>query len=97
MLTKMHYVGLVCDLNSMMAQIPLLFNDNQQVDEYKLVDSPANKAPRSHKAMLILQGFNPETRDLATFLEHCEQTETTDNTATVNFFFLRKVQQHLET
>ena len=44
-----------------------------------MVNSFANKAPRSHKAVFISQGFNPETGDLETFLEHCEQAETTDN------------------
>ena len=52
-------VVLVRGLNSRMAQMPHLFNDNQQLDESELVDSLAKKAPRSHKAMLILQGFNP--------------------------------------
>ena len=37
--------------------MPLLFNENQQLDKFKLVDSLANKAPRSHKAMMILQGL----------------------------------------
>ena len=59
------YLGLVRDINSRMAQMPPLFNDNQQLDYSKLVDSLANKALRSHKAMLILQGFNPETGYLA--------------------------------
>ena len=62
-----------------------LFNNNQQFDESKIVDSLANKAPRSHKAMLILQGFNPEMGYLATFVEHCERAKTTDNIAMANF------------
>ena len=67
------YVGLVCDLNARMAQMPPLFNGNQQLDESELVQSLANKAPRSHKDMLISQGFNPETGDLETFVEeHCK-------------------------
>ena len=49
-----------------------LFDKNQQLDESKLVDSFANKNPRSHKAMLISQGFNPETGGLENFVEHCE-------------------------
>ena len=53
--------------------MPLLFEKNQQLDESELVDSLANKAPRSHKAVLISQGFNTETGYLATFVEHCEQ------------------------
>ena len=45
---------------------------------YELVDSLANKTPRSHKAMLILKGFNPETGDLTTFVEHCKRAKTTE-------------------
>ena len=63
-------VGLVCDLNSRMAQMPPFFNDNQQLDEYKIVDSLANKAPMTHTDMMISKGFNPETGDLATFIEN---------------------------
>ena len=65
--------------------MPPLFDENQQQDEYKLVDYLSNKAPRSHKAMLILQGFNLETGDLATFVEHFKLVETTDNTSVANF------------
>ena len=35
--------------------------------------------------MLIYQGFNPETADLETFVEHCKRAETTDNIAGANF------------
>ena len=69
-LTTRNYVGLVCDLNSRMAHMPPLFNENQWLGEFKLVDSLANKAPRRHKAMMIFQYFNTEMRDLATFVEH---------------------------
>ena len=51
-----------------MAPMPPLFDKNQQLDESELVDYLSNKAPRSHKAMLISQGFILETVDLATFL-----------------------------
>ena len=67
-LTTRHYVGLVRDINSRMAQMPPLFDENQQLDESELVDSLANKAPISHKAMLISQGSNPETGYLETFV-----------------------------
>ena len=50
-----------------------------------MVDSLANKAPRSHKAMLISQSFNPETGDLETFVENCERAETIDNIAGAKF------------
>ena len=50
--------------------MPPLFDKNQQLEEYELVDSLANKAPRSHKAMLISQGFNPVTGYLENFVDH---------------------------
>ena len=78
-LTTSQYVGLVRDINAMLAQMPPLFYNNQQLDEYELVESLANKALRIHKTMLLSQGFNPETRDLETFVEHCKRAETTDN------------------
>ena len=68
-LTTRQYVGLVCNLNARMAHMPPLLQEFQQLDESELLDSLANKAPRSHKAMLISQGFNPETGDLETFVE----------------------------
>ena len=84
-LTTRQYVGLVRDLNSRMAQLPHLLEDSQVIDESELVDSLSNKAPISHKAMLIAQGFNPETATLETFVEHCERAETTDNIAGAKF------------
>ena len=78
-LTKRQYVVMVLDLNSRMSQPPPLFEDSQMLDESELVDFLANKAPMTHKAMLIAQGFNPESADLETFVEHCERAETTDN------------------
>ena len=68
-----------------MAKLPPLFQESQKLDKSELVDSLANKAPISHKAMLIYQGFNPETADLETFVEHCKRAETTDNIAGVKF------------
>ena len=84
-LTTRQYVGLVRDLNSRMAQLTPLFEDSQMLDESELVDSLANKAPRTHKAMLISQGFNPETANLETFLEHYKRAETTDDIAGAKF------------
>ena len=49
------------------------------LDESELVDSLSNKEPRTHKAILISQVFNPETADLETFVEHCKRAETTDD------------------
>ena len=84
-MTTRQYVGLVRNLNSRMDQMPPLFQESQQLDESELVDSIANKAPRSHKAMLISQVFNPETGDLETFVEQYEQAKTTDNIAGAKF------------
>ena len=84
-ITTRQCVGLVHDLNSILAQIPPLFNDNQQLDESEIVDSLASKSPRTHKAMMISQVLNTETGDLATFVEHCERAETTDNIAMAKF------------
>ena len=84
-LTTRQYVGLVRDLNSRMAQMPPLFDENQQLDESELVDSLANKEPRSHKAMIISQGFNSETGYLETFGENCERAETTNNISGAKF------------
>ena len=84
-LTTRQYVGLVRDLNSRMAQLPPLFEDSQMLDESELVDSLANKAPITHKAMLISKGFNPETANIETFVEHCERAETTNDIAGTKF------------
>ena len=84
-LTTRQYVGLVCDLNARMAQMPPLFQESHQLEESELVESLANKALRIHKAMLISQGFKPETGDLETFVENCERAETTNNIAGVKF------------
>ena len=84
-LTTRQYMVLVRDLNSSMAQLPPLFKDSQMLDEYELVDSLSNKAPRTHKAMLISQGFNPETANIETFVEHCERAETTDDISGAKF------------
>ena len=84
-MTTRQYAGLVRDLNASMAQMPPLFDENQQLDNSELVDSLSNKAPRSHKAMLISQGFNPETRYLETFVKHCKRAETTENIAGAKF------------
>ena len=86
-ITTRQYVGLVRDLNSRMAPMSPLFDENQQLDESELVHSLANKAPRIHKAMLILQGFNPETGYMATFVEHCKRKKNpTDNIAVAKFY-----------
>ena len=76
-LTTRQYVGLVREMNSSMTQLTPLFGDSQMIDESELVNSLANKAPRTHKEMLIFQGFNPESTNIETFVEHCKRAETT--------------------
>ena len=71
-----------------MAQMPPLFDENQQLDESELVDYLANKAPRRHKSMIIYQGFNPETGYLETFVEHCKRGKTMKKNAGDKFSFL---------
>ena len=73
-----------------MAKIPPLFDENQQLDESELVDSLANKALRSHTTMLISQGFNIETGDLETLLEHCKQATNTYNISVARFYASEK-------
>ena len=77
-LTTRQYVGLVHDLNSRTAHLPPLFDESLVIEQSELVDFLANKAPKYHKAMLISQGFNPETSSLATFVENCESAEDSD-------------------
>ena len=84
-LTTRQYVELVRDLNSRMAQLPPLFEDSQMLDKSELVDSLANKLPRTHKAIMIYQGFNTDSADLETFLKHCERADTTDDIAGAKF------------
>ena len=55
------------------------------IDESELVNSLDNKAPRSHKAIMISQGFNPETANLETFVKHCKSTENTDDISGAKF------------
>ena len=62
-------------------QLSPLFEDSQVPEESELVEFLANKAPKSHKAVLINQGFNPEASTLVTFVEDCEHAETTDDIA----------------
>ena len=66
---------LVRDLNSRMAHLPPLFDDSQVLEESELVDFLTNKAPKYQKAMLIIQGFNPKTSTIETFVEHFERAE----------------------
>ena len=84
-LTTRQYVVLFHDLNSRMAQLPPLFEDIQILGESELVNYLAKKAPRTHKAILIAQGFNTDSADLETFVEHCERAETTDDIAGAKF------------
>ena len=55
------------------------------LDESEFVDSLDNKALRTHKAMLIAQGFNHESADIEIFVEHCKRAETTDDIARAKF------------
>ena len=84
-ITMRQYVGLIRNLYARMAQMPPHFQENQHLDKSELIDSLANKSPRSHKAILISQGFIPQTIYLETFVDHCERAETTDSIAMARF------------
>ena len=84
-LTTRQYVGLVRDINSIMSQMPPLFNDNQQLDEFDIVDLLSKQLLRTHKAVLISQGFNPETVSIETFVQHYKRADITDNISMAKF------------
>jgi hypothetical protein len=43
------------------------------------MDLLSTKAPKEHKALMIKQGFNPETSTIKAFVETSERAETEDN------------------
>ena len=65
-ITTRQYEGLIRDIYSRMAQMPPLFNDNQQLDESEIVCSLENKAIRANKAMLILQCYKVSSSGIKT-------------------------------
>ena len=78
-LTTRQYVGYYNNLNSICAQLPPAFNDNQKLSERELIINIAGKAPKPHKKMLIQQGYNPENGSMADLIDYCERAETTEN------------------
>ena len=59
-MTTRKYVGLVCDLNERMAQMPPLFQENQQLDDSEFVESLANKVPLTIVMNHVVTYFGPK-------------------------------------
>jgi hypothetical protein len=56
--------------------MPPLFNQTQKIPEPELLDILASKAPQNHKAIIIEQGFDPQTATIQEFVEISECAET---------------------
>ncbi len=77
--TTRQYVGAVHTLNQTLARMPPLFDASQQVPESELLDILASKAPQSHKALMIEQGFDPQNATIQQFVEISERAETKES------------------
>jgi hypothetical protein len=56
--------------------LPPDFNNTQELPDKDIVDVLATKAPKEHKALMIEQGFNPETSTFEQFVEVSKRAET---------------------
>lgn len=74
--TTRQYVGAVHTLNETLSKMPPLFDHIQKIPSPELLDILASKAPQSHKAMMIEQGFDPQTATIKEFVEISERAET---------------------
>ena len=68
-----------------MVHMPPLFDEHQQLNEFKLVDSLVSKSQEATKPCWSLQVFTPETEDLETLVEHCKRSDTTDKITMAKF------------
>jgi hypothetical protein len=76
------YVSAVHVLNNMIGQLPPTFDPNQKILEPDLMDILVSKAPKSHRELMVDQGFNPQTATTEEFVEICERAEQKDNIRT---------------
>ena len=74
--TTRQYVGAVHTLNETLSKMPPLFDPNQKIPATELLDILASKAPQAHKAIMIEQGFDPQTATIQEFVEISERAET---------------------
>jgi hypothetical protein len=86
--TKMHvprnttarqYVGAVATLNEALEKLTPDFDQAQKLPDRDIMDLLSTKAPKEHKALMMEQGFNPETSTVEEFVEISERAETKDN------------------
>jgi hypothetical protein len=70
-------VGAVATLNKHLGRLHPDFNDAQKLPDKDIMDVLATKAPKEeHKALMIEQGFNPETSTVEEFVEISKRAET---------------------
>jgi hypothetical protein len=69
------YVSAVHVLNNMIGQLPLAFDPNQKILEPNLMDILVSNAPKTHRQLMVEQGFNPQTATTEEFVEICERAE----------------------
>ena len=62
----------------MIRQLPPAFEANQKILEPDLIDILVSKAPKSHRELMVDQGFNPQTATTDEFVEICERAESKD-------------------
>jgi hypothetical protein len=72
------YVSAVHVLNNMIGQLPPAFEANQKILEPDLMDILVSKAPKTHRELMVEQGFNPQTASTDEFVEICERAESKD-------------------
>jgi hypothetical protein len=76
--TTQQYMGAVHTLNETLAKLPTLFDATQKIPETKLLNILASKAPTRHKAIMIKDGFYPQTATIEAFVEISKKAETKD-------------------
>lgn len=58
------YVGAVHTLNNTLEQLPLTFDASQKIPDSNIMDILASNAPKSHKEVMMGQGFDPQDKVL---------------------------------
>jgi hypothetical protein len=73
------YVSAVHVLNNMIGQLPPTFDPNQKILVPDLMDILVSRALKSHRELMVDQGFNPQTATTEEFVEICKRAECKDN------------------
>jgi hypothetical protein len=77
--TARQHVGAVATLNETLGRLPPDFNEAQELPDRNIMDILSTKAPKEHKALMIEQGFNPETSTVEEFVKISKCAETKVN------------------